>query len=82
MGCADVVLNEIVFVLIGLQLPYVMGQISGMSRVVLLEYGIGFSVVMMAVGMAWYTGKLILPTPCGCECKKSKWKSRNHEDCL
>src|SRR5271163_4691697 len=41
------VLNGIVFVLIGLQLPYVMSQIGGMSRVVLLEYGIGFSVVMM-----------------------------------
>jgi hypothetical protein len=37
------VLNGIVFVLIGLQLPYVMGQIGGMSRMVLLEYGVGFS---------------------------------------
>src|SRR5258707_825752 len=51
------VLNGIVFVLIGLQLPYVMGQISGMSRVVLLEYGVGFSTVMIAVRMAWVYGE-------------------------
>jgi Na+/H+ antiporter len=51
------VLNGIVFVLIGLQLPYVMGQIGGMSRVVLLEYGVGFSAVMIAVRMAWVYGE-------------------------
>jgi monovalent cation/hydrogen antiporter len=51
------VLNGIVFVLIGLQLPYVMGQIGGMSRVVLLEYGVGFSAVMIVVRMAWVYGE-------------------------
>src|SRR5271168_3488038 len=51
------VLNGIVFVLIGLQLPYVMGQISGMSRIVLLEYGVGFSAVMIAVRMVWIYGE-------------------------
>jgi Na+/H+ antiporter len=51
------VLNGIVFVLIGLQLPYVMAQISGMSRVVLIEYGVGFSAVMIAVRMAWIYGE-------------------------
>jgi len=51
------VLNGIVFVLVGLQLPFVMGQIGGMSRVVLLEYGIGFSAVMIAVRMAWVYGE-------------------------
>jgi monovalent cation/hydrogen antiporter len=51
------VLNGIVFVLIGLQLPYVIGQISGMSRVVLLEYGVGFSAVMIGVRMAWVYGE-------------------------
>jgi CPA1 family monovalent cation:H+ antiporter len=51
------VLNGIVFVLIGLQLPYVMGQIGGMSRAVLLEYGVGFSGVMIAVRMAWVYGE-------------------------
>jgi monovalent cation/hydrogen antiporter len=51
------VLNGIVFVLIGLQLPYVMGEISGMSRLILLEYGVGFSAVMIAVRMAWVYGE-------------------------
>lgn len=51
------VLNGIVFVLIGLQLPYVLGQISGMSHIVLLEYGVGFSVVMIAVRMVWVYGE-------------------------
>jgi NhaP-type Na+/H+ or K+/H+ antiporter len=54
------VLNGIVFVLIGLQLPYVMGQIGGMSRAVLLEYGVGFSAVMMIVRMAWVYGETYL----------------------
>jgi monovalent cation/hydrogen antiporter len=47
------VLNGIVFVLIGLQLPYVIGQIGSMNRMVLLEYGMGFSAVIIAVRMAW-----------------------------
>ena len=51
------VLNGIVFVMIGLQLPYVMSQISGMSRVVLLEYGVGFSAVIVAVRMVWVYGE-------------------------
>src|ERR1700756_4715585 len=51
------VLNGIVFVLIGLQLPYVIAQIGGMSRLVLLEYGVGFSVVMIMVRMAWVYGE-------------------------
>jgi monovalent cation/hydrogen antiporter len=51
------VLNGIVFVLIGLQLPYVMGQIGGLSRTVLLEYGIGFSAAIIALRMAWVYGE-------------------------
>jgi monovalent cation/hydrogen antiporter len=51
------VLNGIVFVLIGLQLPYVIAQIGGMSRVVLLEYGVGFSIVMITIRMAWVYGE-------------------------
>jgi monovalent cation/hydrogen antiporter len=51
------VLNGIVFVMIGLQLPYVMGQIGGLSRLVLLEYGVGFSVVIIALRMAWVYGE-------------------------
>jgi Na+/H+ antiporter len=54
------ILNGIVFVLIGLQLPYVMGQIQGMSYSVLLRYGIGFSLAMVAVRMAWVFGETYL----------------------
>jgi Na+/H+ antiporter len=51
------ILNGILFVLIGLQLPYVVGQIGGMSHKVLLEYGVGFSVVMIIVRMVWVYGE-------------------------
>jgi monovalent cation/hydrogen antiporter len=51
------VLNGIVFVVIGLQLPYVMGQIGGLSRLVLLEYGVGFSAVIIVLRMAWVYGE-------------------------
>jgi monovalent cation/hydrogen antiporter len=51
------VLNGIVFVLIGLQLPYVIAQIGGMSHIVLLEYGVGFSAVMITARMAWVYGE-------------------------
>ena len=51
------VLNGIVFLLIGLQLPYVMAQIGGMSHRVLFEYGVGFSAVMIVVRMVWVYGE-------------------------
>jgi monovalent cation/hydrogen antiporter len=51
------VLNGIVFVVIGLQLPYVIEQIGGLSRVVLLEYGVGFSAAIIALRMAWVYGE-------------------------
>ncbi len=56
------VLNGIVFVLIGLQLPYVMAEIlivkdGGMSRLRLVEYGVGFSLVMIVVRMLWVFGE-------------------------
>jgi monovalent cation/hydrogen antiporter len=54
------ILNGIVFVLIGLQLPYVMGQIHGLSRSVLLRYGVGFSLAMIAVRMLWVFGEMYL----------------------
>jgi CPA1 family monovalent cation:H+ antiporter len=44
----------------GLQLPYVMAQIAGMSYSVLLKYGIGFSIAMIAVRMAWVYGETYL----------------------
>jgi CPA1 family monovalent cation:H+ antiporter len=53
-------LNGIVFVLIGLQLPYVMAEIAGMSRSVLLKYGVGFSIAMITVRMAWVYGETYL----------------------
>lgn len=53
-------LNGIVFVLIGLQLPYVMAQITGMSHSVLLKYGIGFSIAMIAVRLVWIFGETYL----------------------
>jgi CPA1 family monovalent cation:H+ antiporter len=46
--------------LIGLQLPYVMGQITGMGRVVLLDFGVAFSAAMIAVRMAWVFGESYL----------------------
>jgi monovalent cation/hydrogen antiporter len=51
------VLNGIVFMVIGLQLPYVMGQIGGLSRLVLLLYGVGFSLVIIVLRMAWVYGE-------------------------
>lgn len=51
------VLNGIVFVLIGLQLPYVMAQIGGLSHVMLLGYGIGFSAAIIVLRMAWVYGE-------------------------
>ena len=48
------VLNGIVFVLIGLQLPYVMAAIHGKYGLsTLLEYGAIFSVVLIVLRMIW-----------------------------
>ncbi len=46
-------LNGIVFVLIGLQLPYVMAGIRGYSRWTLLAYGAIFSAVLIALRLLW-----------------------------
>jgi monovalent cation/hydrogen antiporter len=54
------VLNGIVFVLIGLQLPYVMKQIKNVSHPTLLKYGIGFSLAMIAIRMLWVFGETYL----------------------
>ncbi len=51
------VLNGIVFVLIGLQLPYVMAQIGGLSHLMLLGYGIGFSAAIIVLRLAWVYGE-------------------------
>ncbi len=51
------VLNGIVFVLIGLQLPYVVTEIPGVGRLRLFEYGAGFSIVMIVMRVVWVFGE-------------------------
>ena len=69
------VLNGIVFVLIGLQLPYVMGQIGGLSHLVLLEYGVGFSAGQSSY-FGWHgcTERPISPMQFGVGCRRSRSK--------
>jgi Na+/H+ antiporter len=49
----DFVLNGVVFVLIGLQLPYILAGITEYSAWTLLRYGLAFSVVLIALRMIW-----------------------------
>ncbi len=49
----EFLLNGLVFVLIGLQLPYVLDGIHGQSRLGLLGYGLAFSAVLVLLRMAW-----------------------------
>jgi monovalent cation/hydrogen antiporter len=58
------ILNGIVFMLVGLQLPYVLGAIRGMSVGRLLLYGASFSALVIALRLVWelpgaYIGWLI-----------------------
>lgn len=46
-------LNGFVFVLIGLQLPYVLASIAGYSRRTLLLYGAVFSVMLILLRLVW-----------------------------
>lgn len=49
-------LNGIVFLLIGLQIPYVLAGIhGGFSKVTLVEYGAIFSVTLIALRIVWVT---------------------------
>ncbi len=50
------VLNGIVFLLIGLQLPYVRSQIRGMHDWRLFAYGLGFSACAIILRLAWVFG--------------------------
>lgn len=52
-GALNFALNGIVFVLIGLQLPYVLAGIQGYSRWTLLEYGAVFSGVLIVLRLIW-----------------------------
>jgi CPA1 family monovalent cation:H+ antiporter len=49
----EFLLNGMVFVLIGLQLPYVLDGIHGQSRLSLLRYGLEFSAVLVLLRMVW-----------------------------
>jgi Na+/H+ antiporter len=49
------ILNGLVFVLIGLQLPYVLDGIQGYSLSTLILYGALFSALVIALRMAWVT---------------------------
>jgi monovalent cation/hydrogen antiporter len=49
----EFLLNGLVFVLIGLQLPYVLDGIHGQSRLGLLGYGFTFSAILVLLRMAW-----------------------------
>jgi len=49
----EFLLNGFVFVLIGLQLPYVLAGIKGMSKAGLVGYGLAFSAVLVLLRMAW-----------------------------
>ena len=49
----DFMLNGIVFVLIGLQLPYILAGIRGYSVWTLLLYGVVFSLVLIVLRMVW-----------------------------
>ncbi len=46
-------LNGLVFVLIGLQLPYVLAGIGGYSRRTLVLYGVSFSAVLILLRVLW-----------------------------
>jgi len=49
----EFLLNGLVFVLIGLQLPYVLDGIYGGSKLSLLVYGLAFSSGLVVLRMAW-----------------------------
>lgn len=52
-NAAEFLLNGLVFVLIGLQLPYVLAGIQGYSRGRLVLYGLAFSAVLVALRLLW-----------------------------
>src|SRR5665213_1105715 len=53
-GALTFILNGLVFVLIGLQLPYVLAGIRGAYGIrTLLEYGAVFSVILIALRLIW-----------------------------
>jgi len=60
----DFILNGLVFVLIGLQLPYVLGNITNHRPGILLTYAVSFSALLILLRLVWtfpgaYAGNLI-----------------------
>lgn len=56
----EFLLNGLVFILIGLQLPYVLAGIKGYSPMQLVVYGAGFSAILIALRLLWmYPGAII-----------------------
>ena len=49
----EFLLNGFVFVLIGLQLPYVLAGIHGRSKLSLLGYGLAFSAILILLRLLW-----------------------------
>jgi CPA1 family monovalent cation:H+ antiporter len=49
----EFLLNGLVFILIGLQLPYVLAGLEGVSRWHLAAYGLVFSAVLIALRLVW-----------------------------
>jgi CPA1 family monovalent cation:H+ antiporter len=52
-GAIDFVLNGLVFVLIGLQLPFVLTGLHSYSKALLLGYAAGFSALVIALRLLW-----------------------------
>jgi len=49
----EFLLNGLVFVMIGLQLPYVLGGLERQSKVTLVLYALGFSAILIGLRLAW-----------------------------
>lgn len=49
----EFLLNGLVFVMIGLQLPYVLGGLERQSKLALVAYALGFSALLVVLRMAW-----------------------------
>ena len=52
-GALDFILNGVVFVLIGLQLPYVLDGIRGYGRWQLVKYGVAFTALLILLRLLW-----------------------------
>jgi len=59
-GAVEFILNGLVFVLIGLQLPWVMRQLGNYSLTTLLLYGLSFSLLLILLRACWvYPGAYV-----------------------